>query len=182
LAKESSQAFAYSSKEELNRGNKEALMPMTATTYEALPNRTYLKSHPKAKVHSMDWIAPIGRFLFSLMFIVAGFNHFASQTIEMAASQGVPMANILVPFSGAMAAVGGLMILLGYRARYGALLIILFLIPVTLMMHNFWTPTDPAQIQMQMAHFMKNVSMLGGSIMIAYFGSGAMSLDNSNHH
>lgn len=95
----------------------------------------------------------------------------------MATGQGVPMANILVPLSGVMAIIGGLSIILGYKARYGAALIILFLLPVTIMMHNFWSPTDPNQVAMQMAHFMKNVSMIGGAMMIAYFGSGSFSLD-----
>ena len=48
------------------------------------------------------------------------------------------MASILVPFSGVLAVLGGLSILLGYRARIGAWLIVLFLIGITPKMHNFW--------------------------------------------
>jgi putative oxidoreductase len=76
-----------------------------------------------------------------------------------------------------IALVGGLSILLGYKAKYGAWLIVLFLAPVSFMMHNFWTYTDPMQMQMQMVMFMKNMSMLGAALLIAHFGSGPLSLD-----
>jgi len=76
-----------------------------------------------------------------------------------------------------VALAGGLSILLGYRAKLGAWLIALFLIPVTLMMHKFWAVTDPMMAQMQMAMFMKNLSMLGGALLITQFGSGPLSLD-----
>jgi putative oxidoreductase len=66
---------------------------------------------------------------------------------------------------------------LGYRARLGAWLIVLFLVPVTLAMHNFWAVKDPMMAQMQMIMFMKNVSMLGGALLITQFGAGPLSLD-----
>jgi putative oxidoreductase len=119
----------------------------------------------------------LGRFLFAPIFVIAGANHFNKQTIGYAASQGVPLAAIAVPLSGVLAIVGGLSILLGYRAKLGAWLIVLFLIPVTLMMHKFWTVTDPMTAQIQMVMFMKNVSMLGGALLISHFGAGPFSLD-----
>jgi putative oxidoreductase len=100
------------------------------------------------------------------------------QTIAYAASRGVPLATLAVPFSGLLALAGGLSILLGYRARIGAWLIVLFLVGVTPMMHNFWSVTDPMMYQMQMVMFMKNVSMLGGALVISQLGSGPWSLDS----
>jgi putative oxidoreductase len=120
----------------------------------------------------------LGRLFFALIFLTAGPNHFSSQTIAYAASQGVPLASIAVPFSGLLAIVGGLSILLGYRARIGAWLIALFLVGVTPMMHNFWTVPDPMMRQLQMIMFMKNVAMLGGALLISQFGSGPWSLDS----
>ncbi|HWC16526.1 MAG TPA: DoxX family protein, partial [Terriglobales bacterium] len=79
----------------------------------------------------------LGRVFFSLIFWVAGLNHFSKQMIAYAASQGVPLASIAVPLSGIIAIVGGFSILLGYRAKVGAWLIVLFLVGVT-PMHNFW--------------------------------------------
>ena len=120
----------------------------------------------------------LGRLSFVLLFLMAGFTHFAKQTIGFAASQGVPMASILVPISGLIALVGGLSILLGYRAKVGAWLIVVFLIGVT-PMHKFWGIADPMMQQMQMAMFMKNIAMLGGALLITQFGSGPWSLDKS---
>jgi putative oxidoreductase len=120
----------------------------------------------------------LGRLLFALIFLMAGANHFSGQTIAYAASQGVPMASIAVPLSGVLSLLGGLSILLGYRVRIGAWLIALFLVGVTPMMHNFWTVTDPMMHQMQMVMFMKNVSMLGGALLISQLGAGPWSLDN----
>jgi putative oxidoreductase len=108
---------------------------------------------------------------------MAAPNHFAKQTIAYAASQGVPLAAIAVPFSGIIALAGGLSILLGYRAKAGAWLIALFLVPVTPMMHKFWTVHDPVMSQIQMVMFMKNISMLGGALLISQFGAGPFSLD-----
>jgi len=122
-------------------------------------------------------VVVLGRFLFALIFLMAGANHFNKQAIGYAASQGVPSASILVPLSGVLAIVGGLSILLGYRAKLGAWLIVVFLVPVTLMMHKFWTVQDPMMAQIQMILFMKNISMLGGALLISQFGAGPFSLD-----
>jgi putative oxidoreductase len=119
----------------------------------------------------------LGRVLYSLIFINSGLSHFSKMTIEHANSQGVPMAAILVPISGILAIVGGLSILLGYKAKLGAWLIIIFLIPVTLMMHAFWKTDDAAQHQLQMTMFMKNTSMLGAAFLISWFGAGPASVD-----
>jgi len=118
----------------------------------------------------------LGRLLFVLIFLMAGFNHFAKATIAFAASGGVPMASVLVPLSGLLAFFGGLSILLGYRAKIGAWLNVLFLLGVT-PLHKFWGISDPMMQQMQMVLFMKNIAMLGAAMLITQFGSGPWSLD-----
>jgi putative oxidoreductase len=112
------------------------------------------------------------------IFILAVPGHFMAGTIGYAASKGVPLASIAVPLAGLIALAGSLSILLGYKAKYGAWLIVLFLVPVTLMIHNFWAMTDPNAQQLQQIMFMKNISMLGAALMIAHFGSGPLSLDD----
>jgi uncharacterized membrane protein YphA (DoxX/SURF4 family) len=67
--------------------------------------------------------------------------------------------------------------LLGYKTRWAAWLLVVFLIPVNFMMHPFWSITDPMQQQMMMAFFMKDLSMTGAALLIAYFGAGPVSLD-----
>lgn len=146
-----------------------------ATTLGHVNNHmTFEINRAKSKL----WAVPIGRTLFSLIFLFASIGHFSSGTIGYAQSQGVPMPSLLVPLSGLMAFLGGLSILLGYHARVGATLIILFLVPVTFYMHNFWAVTDPQMHQMQMVHFLKNLSMLGGAILILFYGSGPYSVDS----
>src|SRR5262249_51355780 len=115
--------------------------------------------------------------LFSLIFILSSMSLFSPQTITYAARHGTPAAHLLVPLSGVLALVGGLLIAFGFATRLGALLVVFFLIPVTVTMHNFWAVADPAARQMQLAHFMKNVSMLGGALVIYVFGAGALSVD-----
>src|ERR1700685_2220111 len=122
-------------------------------------------------------IVLLGRFLYAMIFVMSGPRHFMSQTIAFAASQGVPLASIAVPLSGAIALIGGLSILLGYRAKIGAWLIALFLVLITPMMHKFWGVTDPMTQQIQMIMFFKNASMLGAALVITQLGSGPWSLD-----
>lgn len=122
-------------------------------------------------------IAVLGRLFFALIFFMAGPSLFSSQQIGYAASQGVPLASIAVPLAGIIALAGGLSILLGYHAKLGGWLIALFLIAVTPAMHKFWTASDPMMHQMQLIMFMKNVSMLGGALLITQIGAGPWSLD-----
>jgi putative oxidoreductase len=136
---------------------------------------------PRQEVRDMRYSVLAGRILFSLLFIMAGFGHFSSQEIAFAAAQGVPLASVAVPLSGILAVIGGLSIALGYKARWGAALIVLFLVPVTITMHNFWSVSDPVVAQDQMAHFMKNISLIGSAFFIFYFGSGPLSLDAREH-
>jgi putative oxidoreductase len=106
----------------------------------------------------------VGRILFSLIFIVAGLNHFSPDTIAFAAQQGVPGAGALVPISGLMSILGGLSIAFGYQVRWGAWLLIFFLVPVTFSMHKFWVEKDTMMFQIQLAMFMKNISLLGAAL------------------
>ncbi len=128
----------------------------------------------------MKYLVLLGRILYSAIFITAGPGHFSKGAIAFAAGHGVPLASIAVPLSGVMAVIGGLSVLAGYKARIGAWLLVLFLVPVTLMMHNFWAIGDPMVAKMQQIMFMKNMSMLGGALLIAHFGAGPLSLDEKS--
>jgi putative oxidoreductase len=123
-------------------------------------------------------IVLLGRLLFTMIFLLSAFSHFTNRVIGSAAAQGVPLASVAVPLSGIIALAGGLSILLGYHARIGAWLIVLFLVPVTLAMHRFWGISDPTVAQAQMIMFMKNLSIIGGALLISQFGAGPLSLDN----
>jgi putative oxidoreductase len=125
----------------------------------------------------MRYLVLLGRILYAAIFLMSGPTHFTAKTIAYAASHGVPLASLAVPLSGGIAIVGALSILIGYRARIGAWLLVLFLVPVTFTMHNFWAVADPMMAAMQKVMFMKNLSMLGAALLIAHFGAGPLSLD-----
>lgn len=125
----------------------------------------------------MNYLVPVGRLLYSGIFLMTVMGHFSQASIGYATQQGVPAAGLLVPLSGVIATLGALSVTLGYKAKIGAWLLVLFLVPVTVMMHNFWAVTDPMMAGMQMAMFMKNVSMLGAALLITHFGAGPLSLD-----
>ena len=147
-----------------------------ATTSIAVPHAD------QKEAAANGWVVLAGRVLFALIFIMSGPNHFTKPTIAYAASQGVPLASLAVPFSGLLAIAGGLSILLGYRAKIGAWLIVMFLVPVTFMMHNFWAVADPMTKQMQMIMFFKNISMTGAALFISQIGAGPFSLDARRSH
>jgi len=122
-------------------------------------------------------LMPLGRALFAAIFLYSSIGHFSQATIHYAASHGVPLASLLVPASGVLALIGGLSVLLGFKARYGAAMLVAFLVPVTLLMHDFWNVADPMTRQMQQVMFMKNLSMLGGALFLLHHGAGPVSVD-----
>ncbi|MFL5763912.1 MAG: DoxX family protein [Bacteroidia bacterium] len=128
----------------------------------------------------MRYIELIGRVFYSLIFLMTVTFHFSHAAVEHAQAQHVPAASFLVPFSGILATLGAISIMLGYRTRVGAMLIVIFLVPVTIMMHAFWMETDPMHAQMQMSNFMKNLALLGAALIISYFGAGPVSFDFKN--
>lgn len=127
----------------------------------------------------MKYVVLLGRILFSSIFLVKSVQHFSKGAIEHAVQMGVWAPHFLVPASGILALLGGLSILLGYRAKEGAWLLVVFLLPTTLCMHKFWTASTSYESLMEQYCFMKNLSLLGASLLLTYFGSGPLSLKKS---
>ena len=125
----------------------------------------------------MPIIDLVARILLSGIFLAAAPRHFTSEGAEHAAELGVPLARFAVPLSGVLAIAGGLGVLLGFHARWGAVALVAFLMPVTLGMHAFWRLDDPVQIHVQQAMFFKNLAIIGGALILALHGAGAWSLD-----
>ena len=92
-------------------------------------------------------------------------------------SAGVPAPNILLPGAIVFLIVGSLSVMLGFKARLGAVLLLTFLILATYYFHAFWA-LEGQQQQEQTIQFMKNLSMMGAMLFIIANGSGPMSLDN----
>jgi len=118
---------------------------------------------------------PLARLLFATIFLYYGPYNF-NVMIGPAAQAGVPMASILVPIAGVVAIAGAISVVLGWQARFGALLLVLFLLPATFIMHRFWS-LDGAEAQAQFGNFIRNLSLLGGALYICHFGAGPYSID-----
>ena len=119
----------------------------------------------------MDVVFLIGRLLFVATFVLSGTRiHLIGyrEGVEYARAAGSPLPEIGVPLSGTIAVVGGALIALGIWADLGALLIALFLVVITPIMHAYWRETDPQMRVMQNVNFMKNLAMLGGALILFY--------------
>ena len=123
-------------------------------------------------------ISMIGRVCFSAIFVMAGFHKVAyySDTLATMLQQNIPYSEILLIVSIVLELGGGLLVLLGWHTRFGALLLFLFIIPVTFYFHDFWT-VEPADVANQVHHFMKNLAMMGGALYILAHGAGRYSID-----
>ena len=110
----------------------------------------------------------VGRIIFGLFFLFNGVGrHFLqlNQMSQYAAMQNVPLQQLAVGGSGLLLVIGGLSMLTGFQPDIGALALILFLLPVAFMMHNFWTIGDEMQKQGEMAMFLKDIALAGAAAM-----------------
>jgi uncharacterized membrane protein YphA (DoxX/SURF4 family) len=110
----------------------------------------------------------IGRIIVGLYYLNSGIRHFTNLNMMAgyAGSKGVPMPKLGVAASGALLVIGALSILLGLQPLIGVIAIILFLVPTTFLIHNFWSVQDPMQKMSEMVNFTKNVALAGYTLMI----------------
>jgi putative oxidoreductase len=108
----------------------------------------------------------VGRILYGASLTLAGVIHFTNVDgmSAYAKSQGVPAPRLAVIASGVALILGALSIVLGVYVKIGVLLLVIFFIPVTLMMHPFWKLEGEARDHQQVA-FMKNMIILGAALM-----------------
>ncbi|HET7477874.1 MAG TPA: DoxX family membrane protein [Rubrobacteraceae bacterium] len=118
----------------------------------------------------MELLLLIGRILFGGFFIMSGINHFmkVGMISGYAGSKNVPAPGLAVMGTGVMLVLGGLSVLLGFLPVLGLLLLILFLIPTSFLMHNFWTISDPMQRAAEQVNFLKNIALTGAALALMY--------------
>ncbi len=116
--------------------------------------------------------APIGRLLLSMIFIVSGLNKIGGYAGTQGYMEAMGVPGVLLPLVIALEVLGGLAILVGFKARLVAFALAGFSILSALLFHSDFSD------QMQMISFMKNLSIAGGFLMIVAHGAGAYSLDN----
>lgn len=122
--------------------------------------------------------AACARILLSQIFLLAGIMKLAdwSGTEAFMASRGMVLIPLMLLGAVIIEVGGGLALFLGYKGRLAAFVLFLFLIPTTLIFHNFWT-YPPEQQAIQSAMFMKNLAIMGGLLSFVSFGPGLCSLD-----
>ncbi len=116
----------------------------------------------------MNGLFLAGRILLGGFFLISGLKHFTQLKMMTgyAASKKVPAPAAAIAGSGILIVLGGASLILGLWPQIGALLIVVFLVSVTPAMHNFWTVADPQQRMGEMINFMKNMALLGASLIL----------------
>ena len=125
-----------------------------------------------------DFLDLLGRIFIATIFIYEAYDsiyyfHMTKATMSM---YGLTWRqDLLLVGAIILLVLGGLMVLIGYRSSFGAILLILYYLPVTLIVHSFWN--DPVKVQrIQAIMFMKNIAIMGGLLMIIVNGSGRYSI------
>jgi putative oxidoreductase len=116
----------------------------------------------------VDYVFLLGRILYGGFFILGGLNHFMhlGMMSGFVASKGVPAGKVAIIVSGLLIILGGACIVLGCSPEIGVLCIVVFLVPVTFMMHAYWQEKDPMQQMNQRVNFQKNIALLGAALML----------------
>ena len=122
--------------------------------------------------------ALVGRILLSLMFLWSGIGKVTAFSFitGYAAAKHLPAPAFIIGAAAAIEILCGLAIVFGFKTKCAAWVLFLYLIPVTLAFHNFWAVQGPEQMN-TVIHFMKNVAIMGGLLMVAAFGAGGISID-----
>jgi putative oxidoreductase len=124
-----------------------------------------------------DFIILVARIMIGLIFVLSGWPkllHFQATVVGLT-QRGIP--EFLAYLGPPVEFFGGLALLLGIATPYAAILILLFTIIATLTSHRFWEYTDPTQYRAQSSNFWKNVSMMGGMLLLCVTSGGRYSLD-----
>ena len=123
-------------------------------------------------------VSLIERILISAIFLLSGINKIMdwSGTADRMAQKGMPMVQLLLAGAVVVEVLVGLALLLGFQTRLAAFILFLYLIPATLIFHNFWAVSGPEH-QNQLISFLKNLAIMGGLVEFAGVGAPSLSID-----
>lgn len=124
------------------------------------------------------WADVIGRIGLALIFLSSGYGKFAhaASTVAYMQAYGMPAADILIWPAALLEVAGGAMLVLGWKVRWAALALAVYTVAAALVFHAYWSvPAD--QVMNQQIHFMKNLAIAGGLLLLFAHGSGRYALD-----
>jgi putative oxidoreductase len=130
-------------------------------------------------------VAVLGRVLLCTIFLLSAVGNKIPNFQAVAgymAREGVPAPQVLLAGAIVFLIAGSLSVILGYRARIGAGLLLVFLALATYYFHDFWTLADPQARQEQMIQFLKNLGLMGAMLLVIANGTGPLSLDERRAH
>ena len=121
---------------------------------------------------------PLGRILLGLIFVIAGFEKITGfeGTVGYMTAYNVPMAQVLAVLTIIVELGGGILLIIGWKARWAALALFVFILIITPIFHAYWSVPDD-QKQLQMFMFLKNLAIMGGMLYVAAFGPGTMAAE-----
>jgi putative oxidoreductase len=127
---------------------------------------------------SSDALSLIGRIFLAVIFLVSGFGKIGGfeGLIGAIASKGLPMPQVFAVVTVVIELGAGLLLVFGWKARWGAFLLAVFTAIVTFFFHNFWAVPE-AQKMMEQITFLKNLALIGGLLLVMAFGPGRLSVD-----
>lgn len=120
-----------------------------------------------------DYIDLIARIFIAFIFLFEAYDmmtHF-NETKELMTTYGITWRqDILLSGCLFLMVLGSILVLIGYRASFGAVLLLLYFIPITFILHSWWN--DPLEIKREQAElFIKNFAIIGGLLMVVVNGS-----------
>jgi putative oxidoreductase len=124
----------------------------------------------------------LGRMLMGVAFLASASNKIAhpAQSQAYMAEHGMKITGFFLVLAIAIEVLGALSLMLGLYARHGALLLAIFLAPTTVIFHSFWE-YGAAEAPAQLTHFMKNLAIMGGLLLMCRSGAMNASLDRKLH-
>ena len=125
--------------------------------------------------------ALVGRILLALIFLTSGFSKITGfeGTVKYIASKELPLPQIGAIIAIVVELGGGLLLAIGFKARWAALALAIFTLAAGILFHNYWDIADAAQRMGQQINFWKNVAITGGMLMVFAFGPGRYSVDKA---